>query len=84
MFFKKLRYNECALRGGYQQAFELLVGKKVGDEALKIAWAIAKKIEKYGQKGRYVMRDALPVAKQFFHEELIRAVAQARTGIKNL
>lgn len=61
-----------------------VVGKKVGDEALKIAWAIAKKIEKYGQKGRYVMRDALPVAKQFFHEELIRAVAQARTGIKNL
>lgn len=61
-----------------------VVGKKVGDEAMKIAWAIAKTIEKYGQKGRYVMRDALPMAKQFFHEELTRLIARERTGIKKL
>jgi hypothetical protein len=41
-------------------------------EALGIARAIAKKIEREGQQGRYFMRDALPKARQFYHEELNR------------
>lgn len=57
-----------------------VVGRKKGDEAMAIAWAIAKNIEKYGQKGRYVMRDALPMAKKFYEEELTRLLAK-RSGI---
>lgn len=58
--------------------------KVKGDEAMKIAFAIAKKIEKYGQRGRFVMRDALPMAKKFFEEELTRLIARELTGIKKL
>lgn len=53
-------------------------------EAMKIAWAIAKKIEREGQKPRHIMRDALPQARAFFHHELTRRLEKTemshRTG----
>lgn len=39
------------------------------ESAKQAAEAIAWKIQKYGQKGRYVMRDALKVAREFYAEE---------------
>lgn len=53
-------------------------------EALGIARAIAKKIEREGQQGRYFMRDALPMASKFYHEELNRLTqdAVARAAIR--
>lgn len=44
----------------------------IHDDAYGIAWAIAKKIEKHGQKPHYFMRDAIPFAKKFFAQELKR------------
>lgn len=49
------------------------------DEAMSIAWAIAQKIRKFGQKPRYVMRDSLPAARQFYAEELSRLMTE---GVK--
>lgn len=45
---------------------------RIQDDAVSIAYAIAKKIEKEGTKPHYMMRDAMPFAKQFFAEELER------------
>lgn len=44
-------------------------------EAEHAAFAIAKKIEKVGQKPRYLVRDCLDDARRYFGEELSRVVA---------
>lgn len=40
--------------------------------ALGVAFLIAKKIAEYGQKPTYMVRDALPFARRYFAEEMIR------------
>lgn len=50
------------------------------DEAYQAAEAIAWKIQKFGQKGRYVMRDALPMAVDFFAEEIGRILTNRSIG----
>lgn len=54
------------------------VRRKLGikDNAWGIAHAIAKKIEKWGSRPHFMMRDALPFAKKFFGEELERLLRQ--------
>lgn len=47
-------------------------------EAEEASWGIAKTIEKVGQEGYYVMRDALPMATQFYKEELQRILRRNR------
>lgn len=49
------------------------------DEALEIAYAIAQKIKKFGQKGHYFMRDAIPKAKAFYVTELKRVTQKGLT-----
>lgn len=41
-------------------------------EAMAAAQAIAKHIERYGQKGTWIVRNSLGVARRFFGEELVR------------
>lgn len=50
-------------------------------EAESAAWAIANKIKLYGQEGRYVMRDAVPMALEFYKKELTRLI-RASAGKK--
>lgn len=69
-------------RGRFTGDADVVAEKRGKDEALEIAYAIAKTIEKFGQKGRYVMRDALPMARLFFEEELTRLLVRHETGIK--
>lgn len=53
---------------------------KVKDEAEGITWAIVKKIEREGQEPKYVMRNAIPKATQYFKEEFERILAQDSIG----
>lgn len=48
------------------------LGISDGNEAMDVAWAIAKKIEREGQAPRYVMLGALPMARAFYSEEFAR------------
>lgn len=50
------------------------------DEAEGITWAIVKKIEREGQEPKYVMRNAIPKATQYFKEEFERILAQDSIG----
>lgn len=50
------------------------------DEALRIAFAIARKISVEGQEPRYVMRDALEVARDLYGQELALAMSGAAGG----
>lgn len=45
-------------------------------EADSAAWGIANKIKKDGQEGRFVMRDAIPKAVEFYKDELLRRMKQ--------
>lgn len=45
--------------------------------AMSIAYAIAKKIEREGVKGRFIARDALPLATKYYGEELQRILRGA-------
>lgn len=45
-------------------------------EALGVAYAIAEKIRVNGQEARYVMRDSLDVARDFFRQELGREMSR--------
>lgn len=47
-------------------------------DAEEAAWGIAKNIEMVGQRGHYVMRDAVPVAIAFFRQELTRILQRSR------
>jgi hypothetical protein len=47
-------------------------------EAESASWAIANKIRKEGQEGRFIMRDAVPKAVEFYKQELERLLKQAR------
>lgn len=58
------------------------LGVKDEKRALAIAYAIAEKIKKHGQKPHYVMRDSLPEAKKFFGEELARIMKKSMSGAK--
>lgn len=44
-------------------------------EAERASFAIAKKLELVGQKPRYLVRDALPDARRYFAEELVRVMS---------
>lgn len=50
-------------------------------EAENASWAIAKTIEKVGQEGYYVMRDAVPMAVEFYKQELTRLLKKNK-GVK--
>lgn len=50
-------------------------------DAESASWAISKTIEKVGQEGYYVMRDAVPKAVEFFKQELTR-ILQRNKGKK--
>lgn len=57
--------------------------KKFGeDAALRIAYAIAENIKKFGQKPHYVMMNALPQAREFFDAELNALNSSEDTGRK--
>lgn len=47
-------------------------GRTPDDEALSIAYAIAHKIEREGQKPKYLVRNELPKASAFYREEMSR------------
>jgi hypothetical protein len=47
------------------------------EDAESAAWGIANKIRKEGQVGRYVMRDAVPMALEFYKKELTRLLRAA-------
>lgn len=57
--------------------------KRVSDfdaEARSIAFAIARKIRREGQKGRFIFRDELPTLSRFVAEEIGRAIDQMPKG----
>jgi len=41
-------------------------------EAMSAAYAIADHIRRYGQKGQWIVRDTIGVARRFFGEEIVR------------
>jgi len=47
-------------------------------QAMAIAWGIAHKIETKGQAPTYMVRDSLPMARQFFAEELVRVLNRTK------
>lgn len=49
-------------------------------EAEKIAWAIAKKIEKEGQKGKFIVEQRLWTFSQYLAQEVGRSLAKALRG----
>ncbi len=55
----------------------LLGVKTEDDEAEGIARAIVAKIRREGQKPRYVMRNALPKASEYFKQEFERVIAES-------
>lgn len=58
-------------------------GKRVDDfeaEARSIAFAIARKIRREGQKGRFIFRDELPTLVRYVAEEVHRAIDQMKKG----
>lgn len=60
-----------------REALALWCMRKLGlsyADAQSASWAIAHKIAEVGVEGRYVFRDALPQAVQFFHLELTRII----------
>jgi hypothetical protein len=66
------------------QAYKAQANWTLDDEAKKIAFAIAKKIEKEGQKPTYHLRDSIPKLRKFLIEEINRQVERVlkrRMGI---
>lgn len=58
-----------------RQAIKSWCMRKLGldeKEAESASWAIANKIRMVGQTPRYVMRDSIPKAREFFNEEFSR------------
>jgi hypothetical protein len=46
-------------------------------EAMNIAWAIARKLAKHGQKGRYIVRDSMPYLSRTLAKEVAREIMKA-------
>lgn len=60
-----------------REALALWCMRKLGltyADAQSASWAIAHKIAEVGTEGRYVFRDALPKAVEFFQQELARII----------
>lgn len=47
-------------------------------EAEEASWGIAKTIQMVGQEGYYVMRDAVPMAVEFYKQELSRLIKRGQ------
>lgn len=53
---------------------KVLAGAALDKEAKAFAWAIAAKLKKYGQPGKFIVRDSMPMLVQFLRAEVARSV----------
>lgn len=67
-----------------REALKAWCMRKLGlseQEAEGASWAIAQKIAAVGTTGRFIFRDSLPKAYEFFQEELLFILAKAGSGV---